>query len=86
MNPNVSDPQRHNQGRVNFKCSDVGPKNCDWQVSGNSEQEIMPKIEQHGREKHGLKIDEETSTKVRNAIRKQAAAAAGSTGRYEQHT
>jgi hypothetical protein len=21
----------------------VGPKNCDWQVSGNSEQEIMPK-------------------------------------------
>ena len=48
MNPNVSDQQQKNEGRVNFKCSDVGPKNCDWQVSGNSEQEIMPKIEQHG--------------------------------------
>ena len=55
MNPNVSDPQQRGQGRVNFKCSDVGPKNCDWQVSGNSEQEIMPKIEQHGRKSTALK-------------------------------
>ena len=83
MNPNVSDPQRA-QARVNFKCSDVGPKNCDWQVSGNSEQEIMPKIEQHGREKHGLTIDEETGDKVRKAIRRQSATAAGAGG--HQHT
>jgi predicted small metal-binding protein len=47
MNPNVSEQQQKSQSKVNFKCSDVGPKNCDWQVSGNSEQEIMPKIEQH---------------------------------------
>jgi predicted small metal-binding protein len=40
------------QGKMNFRCSDVGPKNCNWQVSGDSEEEIMPQIEQHGREKH----------------------------------
>ena len=39
------------QGKMNFRCADVGLKTCDWQVSGNSEQEIMPKIEQHGRER-----------------------------------
>jgi hypothetical protein len=37
MNPNVSEQQPKSEGKVNFKCSDVGPKNCDWQVSGNSE-------------------------------------------------
>ena len=73
MNPHVSDPQQKNEGKVNFKCSDVGPKNCDWQVSGNSEQEIMPKIEQHGREKHGLEIDDYTRNRVRDAINRQAA-------------
>lgn len=52
-----------------------GVKNCDFQVSGNSEQEIMPKIEQHGLEKHGLRMDNEIREKVRNAIHKQSAKA-----------
>jgi predicted small metal-binding protein len=54
-------------------------------VSGNSEQEIMPKIEQHGLEKHGLKMDDGTRNKVRNAIHKQSAKAAVASG-HEQHT
>jgi hypothetical protein len=41
MNPNVSDQQHKSDGKVNFKGSDVVQKNCDWQVSGISEQEIM---------------------------------------------
>jgi predicted small metal-binding protein len=73
MNPDVSRNPQETQGKLNFKCSDVGPKNCDWQVSGNSEQEIMPKIEQHGREKHNMTIDDATRNKVRNSIRRQAA-------------
>ena len=73
MNPNVSEQKPKSEGQVNFKCSDVGLKNCDWQVSGNSEQEIMPKIEQHGREKHGLEIDDYTRNRVRDAINRQAA-------------
>jgi predicted small metal-binding protein len=73
MNPNVTEQPSQSQGKVNFKCSDVGPKECNWQVTGNSEQEIMPKIEQHGREKHNMTIDDQTRNKVRNAIHKQAA-------------
>jgi predicted small metal-binding protein len=42
------EPQR--QGKMNFRCADVGPKTCDWRVSGNIEEEITPKTEQHGRE------------------------------------
>ena len=60
-------------GQVGFRCSDVGPKECDWQVSGNSEAEIMPKIEQHGRQQHNLTIDDETRRKVHNAITRKAA-------------
>jgi hypothetical protein len=41
--------------------------------SGSSVQEIMPKIEQHGREKHDMTLDDQTCNKVRNAIHKQAA-------------
>lgn len=69
----TTEHSEHGGKKVNFRCSDVGPKNCDWQVSGNSEAEIMPKIEQHGREKHNMKIDDETRKKVHNAIHQQAA-------------
>ena len=73
MNPNLSDEQQKDQGRVQFKCSDVVAKNCDWQVMGNSEQEIMLLVEQHSREKHGLKLDDETRNGVYHAIHKHAA-------------
>ena len=59
--------------KLNLRCSDVGPKSCNWQVSGKSEDEILPKIEQHGREAHNLTMDENTRSKVRSAIRPQAA-------------
>jgi predicted small metal-binding protein len=64
--------EREQQERVSFRCSDVGPKNCEWQISGNSEAEILPKIEQHGREKHNMKIDEDTRKKVHSAIHTKA--------------
>ena len=66
-------PSKDSQERVHFRCSDVGPKECNWQVSGNTEQEIMPKIEQHGREKHNLKTDESMRNRLRNAIKREAA-------------
>ena len=71
MNPN--EHQASLDKKLSFRCADVGPKNCDWQVSGHSEEEIMPKIEQHGREKHNMMIDENTKRKVRGAIHRQAA-------------
>lgn len=74
-NPTKQSGGQHSEhnGKLNFRCSDVGPKDCDWQVSGQSENEIMPKIEQHGREKHNMKIDDTTRQKVRGAIHQQAA-------------
>jgi predicted small metal-binding protein len=69
----INERQQDTQGKMNFRCSDVGPKNCDWQVSGNSEEEIMPQIEQHGREKHNLTIDDETRNRARSAIQRKAA-------------
>lgn len=59
--------------KLNFRCSDVGPKTCNWQASGNSEGELLQKIEQHGKEAHNLTMDENTRSKVRSAIRTQAA-------------
>ena len=71
MNPNGQ--RQESQDKVNFKCSDTELKYCDWQVSGNSEEEIMAKIEQHGREIHGLEIDDYTRNRLRHAVNRQAA-------------
>ncbi len=59
--------------KVSFRCSDAGHAGCNWQTSGKNEQEIMPKIEQHARESHNINVDENTRSKIRNTIRRQAA-------------
>jgi predicted small metal-binding protein len=61
------------QGSLYFNCCDLLARNCDWCVSGDSEQEIMLLVEQHSQEKHGLELDSETRNGVRNAIHKKAA-------------
>jgi predicted small metal-binding protein len=70
---NNQNPGGNKSEKLNFRCSDVGPKDCNWQVSGNSEEEIMPKIEQHGRQDHGMMIDDQTRNKVRSSIQRMAA-------------
>ena len=71
MNPNEQQQKSHD--KVTFKCSDTGLKYCDWQVSGNSEQELMPKIERHVPEIHGLAINDYTRNRLRDAVNRQAA-------------
>ncbi len=67
-NPNTGD-----QGNVRFRCKDVGFANCPWETRGRNEQELMPEIERHGREAHGInQIDQQTRDKVKNAIRPAA--------------
>jgi predicted small metal-binding protein len=62
------------QGQRHFRCSDLGHKECNWEVSGRSEDEILPKIEQHGRERHNVQnFDNEARTRVRHVIRDRAA-------------
>jgi predicted small metal-binding protein len=61
------------QGKVTFRCKDV-VQGCPWEVSGRDEDEIMPKIRQHGREQHNMQnIDPETEKKVRGSIQRKAA-------------
>lgn len=72
MNPNDSAVKYGSGKALSFHCADVMP-NCDWQVSGDSEQEIMLTIEQHGHEKHNLtNLDDDTRKRLRNAIRRPA--------------
>ncbi len=66
-------PEKEDQDKVTFRCSDIH-KNCAWEVSGNDEQEIMPKIKDHGRTKHAIEsMDSEAEHKVRKAIHRRAA-------------
>ena len=58
---------------LTFRCADVGQGNCNWQTSGKSEDEVLRNVEQHARESHQMNMDENTRSKVRGAIRRQAA-------------
>ena len=58
-----------NPGRVRFDCSDVVAKNCDWKVNGSNEQEVMSLVEQHCREKHGLRLDDQIRDGLQRAIK-----------------
>ena len=57
-----------------FHCKDVG-YDCEWQLTGNSEDEMLPKIEQHAAEVHNLThFKAEAEQHVREAIRRNEAA------------
>jgi predicted small metal-binding protein len=69
----ANNPNTGSQGDVRFRCKDVGFQNCPWETRGKSEQELMPEIERHGREAHGIdKIDDSTRDRVRNAMQRAA--------------
>ena len=66
--------EQNKSGQKTFRCADMGHKECNWEVSGQSEEELMPQIERHGRERHGItSLDEESRRRVRNNIRDRAA-------------
>ena len=65
-------PGQQNQN-LTFRCADVGQSNCNWQTSGKSEDEVLRNVEQHARQEHNMNMDENTRSKVRGAIRRQAA-------------
>lgn len=72
-NPASFRPGAEGVGDLRFRCADVADPNCKWEARGRSEEELMPKIEEHGRQQHKMtKIDEQTRSKVRGAIRKAA--------------
>lgn len=70
----MANPQdvTHNED-VRFQCSQLHSE-CKWETTGRSVDELMPRIEQHGREKHGLQaFGQEIREKIQNLIHKRAA-------------
>ncbi len=73
-NPTSSTPGPEGAGRKTFRCADVGFADCRWEVSGRTADELMPQIEQHGRERHGInQVDDKIRQRIHNAIRDRAA-------------
>ena len=52
--------------RLTFRCADTGMK-CDWETSGETEDEILLKIELHARDQHNLIVE---CAKVRRSIKR----------------
>ena len=51
-----------------FRCADVGYSECDWHLEGNSEEEMLPQIEDHAFRTHHLELKDEALQHIRNAI------------------
>lgn len=74
-NPN---PQQHSSehshsGERQFRCADAGFKECNWQVTGRNDNEIMDRVREHGREAHGItNFDDNMRRKVQDHIRTAA--------------
>jgi predicted small metal-binding protein len=69
-----STPAARDSRELTFRCADVGRENCNWEVRGHSEQELMPQIEQHAREHHNISLDEGARRRVLDAIHHRSAA------------
>ena len=62
-------------GERTFRCADVGNADCRWEVTGRTADELMPQIERHGREQHGITSwDDRLKSRVQDAIRERKAA------------
>ena len=58
-----------------FRCADMGHANCRWEASGDSEEEVMRQVEEHGRKDHGMSDwSEAMRRKVRDNIHRREAA------------
>ena len=63
------------RGEKVFSCSESGIENCTWTVSGDSADKMMPDIERHGREAHGIQsFDETARRRILDAIHERRAA------------
>jgi predicted small metal-binding protein len=49
-----------------YRCADVGDPHCRWETSGDSEDEVMRRIEEHHRNDHGMA---DWSRAMRNKVR-----------------
>ena len=58
-----------------FRCADAGNADCRWETSGSTEDEVMHRAEEHGRQHHGMTDwTEAMRNRVRDAIHRREAA------------
>lgn len=70
----LSDNPNARGGKV-FHCAEFGQENCTWNVSGDSADDMLPDIERHGREAHGIEsFDETARQRIRDTVRERRAA------------
>jgi predicted small metal-binding protein len=65
-----ANPARH--GQKTFRCADVGYRECNWHIEGQSEEEMLPKIKDHAARVHHLEFKPEAERNVRRAIHEAA--------------
>lgn len=74
VNPSSMNPRSPASERI-FRCADLGNADCRWEVSGRSDDELLPRIEAHGREHHGIsEYDDSMRRRILDSIRPRRAA------------
>jgi predicted small metal-binding protein len=73
MNTQSTGDEQSSHGKFTFGCADVDLKDCRWQTGGDTEDEVVRRVETHLRERHDLGFDHATRVLIRRAIRRQAA-------------
>ena len=67
--------QQNSSHERTFRCADAGYKECNWQVSGRNDNEIMDRVQEHGRDAHGItNFDDNMRHKVQQNIHDRRAA------------
>ena len=56
-----------------FRCADLGRVGCNWWLTGENAEQLAPEIE-HGRAEHNTEMDENTRTRILDAIDRRSAA------------
>ncbi|HTV66494.1 MAG TPA: DUF1059 domain-containing protein [Bryocella sp.] len=69
---NTNQPHARNA----YRCADIAGVECGWETSGDSEDEVMRRVEEHWRQDHAGLADWSTATRnrVRDHIRHRKAA------------
>jgi len=62
------------RGTRTFRCADIGNVDCPWEVTGHTEDELLPQIKSHAREQHRVQeFDESTQRKIHELPKTRAA-------------
>jgi predicted small metal-binding protein len=57
-----------------FRCVDLGRLECNWSLTGENAEQMLPEIERHGRAEHNNEMDENIRNRILDAIHRRSAA------------